>query len=161
MFIGAGPKWSLVETALQSEHLPNVTLLPWQDEAVIPYSLATADVALVSLEPGMEGLAIPSKAIYAMAAGSKIVVLAENHNELNNWLRIEGDNNLEQPPPAKRLNDLLSGLLHSKNSVLAQQHTRELAVQKFQRKLATNRLYHVLRTAENFDFEIQNAFQNT
>ncbi len=59
MFIGAGPKWQTAEETLQRESLPNVTLLGWQPEETLPYSLATADVALVSLEDGIEGLAIP------------------------------------------------------------------------------------------------------
>ncbi len=73
MFIGAGPKWGLVEETIQKEGLENVTLLPWQPEEVLPYSLATADVALVSLEPELWDLAIPSKAFYMMAAGSAIL----------------------------------------------------------------------------------------
>lgn len=86
MFIGAGPKWRLVEQAIRQHSLRNVTLLPWQPEEILPYSLACADVTLVSLESGMEGLAIPSKSIYALAAGSALIVLASGISELTNWV---------------------------------------------------------------------------
>jgi hypothetical protein len=56
MFIGAGPKWQIVADYLRQEAPANVTLLPWQPEAVVPFSLA-ADAAPVTLEAGVEGLA--------------------------------------------------------------------------------------------------------
>jgi glycosyltransferase involved in cell wall biosynthesis len=86
MFVGAGPKWTLVQQTLQAESLPNVTLLGWQPEEALPYMLACADVALVSLEPEMEGLAVPSKSVFALAAGSALVALAGPGGELAQWI---------------------------------------------------------------------------
>lgn len=82
MFIGAGPKWSLVEDAIRSEDFPNVTLLGWQAEEVLPYSLAAADVAVVSIEKGVEGISIPSKAFSFLAAGVPILLLSQRNSEL-------------------------------------------------------------------------------
>jgi colanic acid biosynthesis glycosyl transferase WcaI len=82
MFIGAGPKWQIVADYLRREAPANVTLLPWQPEAVVPFSLAAADVALVSLEAGAEGLAFPSKALSAMAAGSALLGLSNTPSDL-------------------------------------------------------------------------------
>jgi glycosyltransferase involved in cell wall biosynthesis len=82
MFIGAGPKWQIIADYLHKEAPANVTLLPWQPEAVVPFSLATADVALVSLEAGAEGLAFPSKALSAMAAGSALLGLSNIPSDL-------------------------------------------------------------------------------
>lgn len=82
MFIGAGPKRQIVTDYLRQEAPANVTLLPWQPEAVVPFSLAAADVALVSLEAGAEGLAFPSKALSAMAAGSALLGLSNTPSDL-------------------------------------------------------------------------------
>jgi colanic acid biosynthesis glycosyl transferase WcaI len=82
MFIGAGPKWQIVADHIRQEAPANVTLLPWQPEAVVPFSLAAADVALVSLESGAEGLAFPSKALAAMAAGSALLGLSHTPSDL-------------------------------------------------------------------------------
>jgi glycosyltransferase involved in cell wall biosynthesis len=82
MFIGAGPKWQIVADYLRQESPANVTLLPWQPEDVVPFSLAAADVALVSLESGAEGLAFPSKALSAMAAGSALLGLSHTPSDL-------------------------------------------------------------------------------
>jgi len=99
MFIGAGPKWQLVDQAIKEGRLPNVTLLPWLDESVLPQSLATADIAFVSLEPEMAALAIPSKAFYFLSAGAPLFVLSAPNTELASiidrfdcgWVRAPGD----------------------------------------------------------------------
>jgi len=85
MFIGAGPKYKLVADLQKKYNLDNVTLLGWQPEEILPFSLATADISLVSLERGMEGYAIPSKAIYGLATGACYIVLASRNNELVVW----------------------------------------------------------------------------
>lgn len=82
MFIGAGPKWQIVADYLRQEAPTNVTLLPWQPEAVVPFSLATADVSMVSLDAGAEGLAFPSKALSAMAAGAALLGLSNTPSDL-------------------------------------------------------------------------------
>jgi glycosyltransferase involved in cell wall biosynthesis len=86
VFIGAGPKWQLVQQVLEEEHLPNLTLLSWLPLERLPYSLSAGDLSLVSIEDGVEGLVLPSKAIYGMAAGSVAVVLARETSELAHWI---------------------------------------------------------------------------
>jgi glycosyltransferase involved in cell wall biosynthesis len=86
MFIGAGPKWDLVKTAVQEHRLDNITLLGWQDEDTLPYSLSTADVSMVSLDEGAEGLAFPSKAITAMASGAALLGLSRHPSDLSHLI---------------------------------------------------------------------------
>lgn len=88
MFIGAGPKWSLVDDYKKKKALKNITLLGWQSEEVLPFSLACADITLVSLELGVESIAVPSKAIYALAVGSLLISLSSPNGELANWLKV-------------------------------------------------------------------------
>lgn len=82
MFIGAGPKWQLVEETIRTQHLANVTLLPWQPEAALSYLLAMADVGLVSLDVGAHGLSVPSKTCYMMAAGVALLGLSKRPSDL-------------------------------------------------------------------------------
>ncbi len=83
MFIGAGPKWQMVKKAIEKHELSNISLLEWQMEEKLPYSLATADISLMSLEQRIEGMAIPSKAIYSLAAGSALVGLGKKDNDIS------------------------------------------------------------------------------
>ena len=111
LFIGAGPKWSMIDHALRTEQLANVTLLSWLPEEDIPYSLATADIAMVSLESEVAGLAIPSKAFYSLAAGTPLIVISDEDTELARlvqehqcgWLVSPGD----ELALARIVNDML------------------------------------------------------
>jgi len=82
LIIGAGPKWYMVERAIQTQGLTNVTLLPFQLEKELPFTLTTGDVALITLESGIEGLSVPSKTFYAMAAGAALISLTHGPNEV-------------------------------------------------------------------------------
>jgi colanic acid biosynthesis glycosyl transferase WcaI len=83
MIIGAGPRWGEVEKA--GDELPNLTVLPYQPEEVLPFSLATGDVAVVSLDQGFEGLSMPSKTYYMMAAGAALLGLSAEPSDLQ-WV---------------------------------------------------------------------------
>jgi len=59
-------------------------LLPFQAENVLPYSLTTGDVTVITLSKGVEGLSIPGKVYYAMAGGSALLCISSGNNELKN-----------------------------------------------------------------------------
>ena len=80
MVIGSGPRYQEVQEAAKG--LENVTVLPLQPEEMLPYSLATGDVAVVSLGRGFEGISMPSKTYYAMAARSAVLGLSRPPNDL-------------------------------------------------------------------------------
>ncbi|MEM2001568.1 MAG: glycosyltransferase family 4 protein [Candidatus Methanomethylicaceae archaeon] len=82
MFIGDGPKRRVVEDFIKNYALNNVTLLQWQPEEMLPYSLTTADVSFVSLEPELSGLAVPSKFFYYLAAGSPVILISDGQSEI-------------------------------------------------------------------------------
>ena len=82
MIIGQGPRWDSLQEAVAGLETRNVTLLPFQPEEVLPYSLATGDVAVVSLDRGVEGLSMPSKTYYAMAAGSAVAGISVTPSDL-------------------------------------------------------------------------------
>jgi len=107
MFIGAGPKWQLVRDTLDRQHLPNVTLLGWQPDDVVPYSLATADVALVSIEDNIAGLMLPSKAFSSLAAGTPLIVMCSRETELAEVVARHRCGWAIQPERADELCDLL------------------------------------------------------
>jgi glycosyltransferase involved in cell wall biosynthesis len=82
MIIGDGAKKSIVEQAKSEDDLNNLTVLGFQPETVLPYSLATADIAVITLDKGSEGLSVPSKTYYAMASGAALIALCEEDSEV-------------------------------------------------------------------------------
>lgn len=87
LFIGEGAKWRLVQRAIQEGHLHNITLLPFQPEDVLPYSLSTGDIGIVSYERGTEDYMIPSKAYSYLAAGLALLVISEKENDLTRMVK--------------------------------------------------------------------------
>ena len=145
VFIGHGPKWRLVEETIQQGGLTNVTLLPWQPEDVVPYSLATADVFMVSLEKGLEGTAIPSKAVYGMAAGSALLVLARGGTELKSWIERHQCGVLMAPGSVEEFREAVQRFVEDRE--LLQQYKRNAraaAVLEFDRQTNIRRFREVL-----------------
>lgn len=80
LIIGDGPGWSELNQA--AEEMQNLTILPFQPEEVLPFSLTTGDVAVISLDKDMEGISMPSKTYYMMAAGCALLGLSRPPNDL-------------------------------------------------------------------------------
>ena len=90
IIIGEGQgKTALMEQA-KLNGLINVIFLPYQPEESLPYSLACADVSIISIADGIERLMMPSKTYYAMAVGSAIIGLSKAPNDLELAIKESG-----------------------------------------------------------------------
>lgn len=110
MFIGDGPKWQLVHTFVREKRLSNITVLGWQAEKVVPFSLATADIAFVSLEEGLAGLAIPSKSFSFLAVGVPLLVISSENTELSDIISQYKCGWILRPKDAKTMRSLCETL---------------------------------------------------
>lgn len=82
VLIGQGPsKAKLVESA-EAKQLTNVVFLPYQPFDVLPFSLSSGDLSVVTLAPKMDELTIPSKLYPAMAAGQAILALMSPNTDV-------------------------------------------------------------------------------
>lgn len=82
LVVGDGAGRPALQAEIARRGLPNVTWLPPQSEEELPLLLATGDIALVALARGAEGVSMPSKTYYAMAAGSAILGLSRPGSDL-------------------------------------------------------------------------------
>jgi glycosyltransferase involved in cell wall biosynthesis len=87
MVIGSGAGRTPLEAECKALGLKNVTFLPFQLEEVLPYSLSTGDIGIVSLAAGAEGISMPSKTYYTMAAGSALLGFSTEHSDLAHVIR--------------------------------------------------------------------------
>ena len=67
---------------MQPKKTSKCHILPFQDSEVLPYSFASADFGVVSLAEGAEGLSVPSKTFYFLAAGAVIIAISEKGSEI-------------------------------------------------------------------------------
>jgi glycosyltransferase involved in cell wall biosynthesis len=146
MLIGGGTRQRDVARLVAEKRLPNLTLLPLQPLATLPYSLAASDCILVCLDEGYEGISVPSKTYYAMAAGGALLAVSPPGTELvdlvNQWRC-----GVWVPP---RRADLLAGAVRDfrrdpARLVSCRQAARVAAETHFARRVATGRYERLLR----------------
>jgi glycosyltransferase involved in cell wall biosynthesis len=82
LVVGDGAGRRALQAEVARRGLANVSWLPPRPEADLPLLLATGDIALVALARGAEGVSMPSKTCYAMAAGSALFGLSRPGSDL-------------------------------------------------------------------------------
>lgn len=82
LLIGGGGQFNSAVKFISDKGLNNVKILPYQPEDLFPKYLACADVALVTLASGMEGLSVPSKIYSSLAAGLPIIGIVNEPSEI-------------------------------------------------------------------------------
>ncbi|NDE91105.1 MAG: glycosyltransferase WbuB [Alphaproteobacteria bacterium] len=90
VFIGQGPQNSVLVKLVRDLNLSNIIFLPYQELEALPYSLAAADVAVVSLSVGTEGLVAPCKVYGHLAAGTPIAAVTPFGSHLQQLVESEG-----------------------------------------------------------------------
>lgn len=78
LFVGGGAKHKQINQYMTKFSLSNVSLYPYQDRALLPYSLGACDVAAICLIPGSEDTVAPSK-FYGIISSGKPVILVARH----------------------------------------------------------------------------------
>jgi glycosyltransferase involved in cell wall biosynthesis len=91
VIIGDGPKKKIVDLFKENNNLKNLLVLPFQEEKMLPFSLAAGDISVVldsfsSDEGGESTASIPSKTYYFMSAGSVIYAESDSTSELNSLI---------------------------------------------------------------------------
>ena len=87
VFIGNGPKYSLVDDYIRRNALTNIQLYPLQSEEIFPNSIACGDIGIVTQEASMADLFMPSKTYSMMACGEAIVGICTKHDDLYGLLK--------------------------------------------------------------------------
>jgi glycosyltransferase involved in cell wall biosynthesis len=82
IFIGGGAKKVKIEKMIKDLSLDNCLMLPFQKPDVLPFSLGSADVGIVTLDVSSSLLSMPSKTYNLMAVGATLLCIADQKSEL-------------------------------------------------------------------------------
>ena len=82
VFIGEGIKKSYIEEKVREKGLDNILFFPYQPREILTYSLGLADVSLVTLEKGFEGMVVPSKIYGILASGRPVIAMVGEESEV-------------------------------------------------------------------------------
>jgi glycosyltransferase involved in cell wall biosynthesis len=90
LFIGSGPQNGRLRGLVRDWGLCNCRFLPYQELSDLPFTLAAADLALVTLSIEAEGLVAPSKLYGHLAAGTPIAAITPACSYLHELVEREG-----------------------------------------------------------------------
>jgi len=85
VFVGDGSMRPWVERRINGQ--PNVRMFPYFPEADLPYVLSAADLHVVTLRHGLEGLVIPSKVYSILMVGRPILAVVPAASEVARIVR--------------------------------------------------------------------------
>jgi colanic acid biosynthesis glycosyl transferase WcaI len=145
VFIGEGArkKW-LVDRAAQLE-LPNVMFMPYRPKERLAESLGAADLHLIPLAPGTGGCVVPSKVYGILAAGRPFVAIMEDSAEIARLATEHRVGFVSAPGNDAVLADTVLDALRAPAELKQMgQCARMLAVERFERKVATRRFAQML-----------------
>lgn len=138
VIIGAGSRKQDLKRRIEKLGLRNCLLLPWQDVDVLPHSLASADLAVVTLPPGSSGKAIPSKLFNYMSVGAPVLCLAEPESDLSIIIR-NAKNGQCFNPEDKEIIARYILWLSSNPEVLKEMHENSLTASRYYTKVNARR----------------------
>lgn len=82
MIIGGGKQFQELEAKARASNLTNVAFQPYQPREKLSLSLGVSDLHLVVLQPGLEGLIVPSKFYGVAAAGRPVAFIGSRSGEI-------------------------------------------------------------------------------
>ncbi|HEX2547982.1 MAG TPA: glycosyltransferase family 4 protein [Ramlibacter sp.] len=150
LFIGGGAQRRSVEEAVAQSGLSNIHFRPYQPRENLRESLGVADAHLVSLNPALEGLIVPSKFYGIAAAGRATLFIGDQDGEIPRVLR-EGDCGLSiDIGDAEGLAGAVRALADDRERCRELgQNARQLFDARFERKQAVRAWREVLQDARS------------
>jgi colanic acid biosynthesis glycosyl transferase WcaI len=146
LFIGGGKKFDDLTRHVRQRGLDHVfRFMPYQDRAMLKYSLAVPEVHLVSLRPELEGLIVPSKFYGIAAAGRPLIALTARDGEVARLVRRHDCGLVVEPGDSEALVTAVRHLSENDESlVMMGRRARQMLDTHFSRQHAFNRWSSVL-----------------
>lgn len=82
LFIGDGEKKKEMVQVVKEKKLTNCTFLDWQPFKILPYSLASADLGVVTINDETALTSVPSKTFNLLAVGAPLLCIAPQKSEI-------------------------------------------------------------------------------
>lgn len=113
ILIGDGAKRSRLVQMKEAMNLSNVTFLPYQSMADFPLAMGAADIGVVTLGKGAEGISVPSKTYVSLASGSCILAIAPKSSELGRLVSEYDCGFIAEPGHSQEIVEFLMSMLQN------------------------------------------------
>jgi len=145
LFIGNGGKRPVLEEMVKEKNLKNVKFLPYQNKENLAYSLSSGDIAVVTMEPGIKGLSVPSKLYAYLAAGRPILGLVEKDSEVGIVVRKAQCGFIFDPEDIEEISRKIVYLIaHPEAVAMFSGNARKYFELNFNRRNSTKKYFNVL-----------------
>ena len=144
LFIGSGACWQTALNFKREHALANIEVYPLQAEDCVPYTMTLATLSLVALDEGAEELMVPSKVFYYLAAGSAVIGICQNENELKDIIEGANCGICVNPKRAPQLAREIVNLIDDKNRLnIYRKNARIAAVSTYSREVGLSRFISI------------------
>ena len=82
LIIGEGKKKAELMEDVSRSQLKNVMFLPYQEFSMLPFSLASADLGVITLDENVSKVSVPSKTFNLLAVGAPLLAISNNDTEM-------------------------------------------------------------------------------
>jgi colanic acid biosynthesis glycosyl transferase WcaI len=146
LFIGGGYKFEELARCVKERGLDRAFhFVPYQDRALLQYSLSVPDVHWISLNPELEGLIVPSKFYGIAAAGRPMIAIAAKDGEISGLVREHDCGFVIEPRDAQTLAETLVRVSSDRDGLAAMGlRGRKMLDAHFTRRAALERWRSVL-----------------
>jgi len=125
LIIGEGKKKPELQKEVNDFNLSNVLFLPYQDFSVLPFSLASADLGVVTLDENVAKVSVPSKTFNLLAVGAPLLVIASSETEM---YRLVNKYQNGRCIPKSDINDIANYIKDLKNNPEMKSHYSENSI---------------------------------
>lgn len=151
VFIGEGIKKEYIRKKAEEKGLNNILFFPYQPRDRLTYSLGLADVSLVTLEEGFDGMVVPSKIYGILASGRPMIGVVRGESEIVEIVRKGNCGEITKIGDYQALTDSIMGYYKDRKKCREDGlNGREYFEKNFDRKIATEKYIRVIEEVLKF-----------
>jgi len=145
VFIGEGIKKKYIEEKVKEKRLNNILFFPFQPREGLNYSLGMADVSLVTLDEGFEGMVVPSKIYGILASGRPVIAVVGRESEVTEIISKGKCGEIVKIGDYKNLSEIIINYYdNSKKCYQEGMSGRKYFEENYDRKIATKKYIKVI-----------------
>lgn len=146
VIIGSGSYKAQLQKQVKQEELEFVKILPLQSADRVSEIYSIGDLELVSIEPGLSKMALPSKTFVIMSAGSAILSLVDQTSDIASFIKERNIGYTLEHGNADALTQTILMAYNNRESLCEMgKNARKFAEENTSRKTQTKKYYLILK----------------
>lgn len=150
VIIGSGSYKEKLEAQVENEKIDNVSIHPLQPASRLSEIYSIGDLELVSIEPGLSKMALPSKTFVIMAAGSPLLSLVDQTSDIAHLIKEKNMGyTLEHGDSEKLAEVILESYKNQDQLPQMGRNARQFCLNEASRKKQTLKYFQILKNMCN------------